>query len=71
MAYFIPMNDTPSSPDMAEVFYEEVVRLHGVPDEILSDNGCGSAIYFGRRNFRSTPHNQQSIILKQMGKLKE
>lgn len=39
MAHFLPMVGTPSALDTANIFIKEVVRLHGVPNNIVSDRG--------------------------------
>ena len=40
MAHFIPCLKSTSTPDFAQLFIAHVVRLHGLPDSIVSD--CGS-----------------------------
>lgn len=37
MAHFIPMKGTPSAPETAQVFIREIVRLHGILTNIISD----------------------------------
>ena len=39
MAHFLPMLGTPSAMDTAKIFIKEIVRLHGLPDNIVSDRG--------------------------------
>lgn len=39
MAHFLPMKGTPSAMETARVFIKEIVRLHGVPANIISDRG--------------------------------
>ena len=39
MAHFLPLRGTPSAKETAEVFIKEIVRLHGVPANIVSDRG--------------------------------
>lgn len=39
MAHFIPMKGAPSATETAKVFIKEIVRLHGIPDDIVSDRG--------------------------------
>lgn len=39
MAHFLPMVDTPSAADTANMFIKEIVRLHGLSDSIVSDRG--------------------------------
>jgi len=38
-AHFIPVRTTYQAPDIARVFISEIVRLHGVPKRIISDQG--------------------------------
>ena len=38
-AHFIPMCTMYQAPDIARVFISEIVRLHGVPKRIISDQG--------------------------------
>ena len=39
MAHFLPMKGTPSAPETAKIFIKEIVRLHGIPANIVSDRG--------------------------------
>ena len=39
MAHFIPLKKTPSAMETAQVFIREIVRLHGIPTNIVSDRG--------------------------------
>jgi transposase InsO family protein len=38
-AHFIPVRTMYQAPDIARVFISEIVRLHGVPKNIISDRG--------------------------------
>ena len=39
MAHFLPMVGTPSALETANIFIKEIIRLHGVPDSVVSDRG--------------------------------
>ncbi|XP_053303957.1 vomeronasal type-2 receptor 26-like [Spea bombifrons] len=39
MAHFVPLWKLPSASTLADIFVREIVRLHGVPSEIVSDRG--------------------------------
>ena len=39
MAHFLPLRNTPTAKETAEVFIKEIIRLHGVPANIVSDRG--------------------------------
>jgi hypothetical protein len=39
MAHFIACNESITSPELAELMLRNVFRLHGLPDEIISDRG--------------------------------
>jgi transposase InsO family protein len=44
-AHFIPMHTTYQAPIIARVFISEIVRLHGMPKRIISDQG---SVFTGR-----------------------
>jgi len=44
-AHFIPVHTTHQAPDIARIFVNEIVRLHGVPRKIIYDRG---SIFNGR-----------------------
>ena len=39
-AHFIPVNTTYSAKKYAEIYLDQIVRLHGVPKTIISDRGA-------------------------------
>ena len=39
IGHFIPFPNVPSSEDTAKAFMTHIFRLHGLPNEILSDKG--------------------------------
>jgi hypothetical protein len=44
-AHFIPVRTTYQTPDIVRIFISEIVRLHGVPKNIISDRG---SVFTGR-----------------------
>ena len=48
MAHFLPMFGTPSASETADMFIKEIVRLHGLPDSIVSDRGVQFTSKFWR-----------------------
>lgn len=51
MAHYIPCRKTCSAEDAAKLFINSVYRLHGLPDELLSDRGTQFTSKFWRRCF--------------------
>ena len=39
-AHFIPVNTTYPAKKYAEIYLDQIVRLHGVPKTIISDRGA-------------------------------
>ena len=39
MAHFLPLKGTPSARETAEIFIREIIRLNGIPRNIISDRG--------------------------------
>ena len=52
MAHFIPCSKSISGPETANLILANVVRLHGIPDDIISDRGAPFISHFWKRLFQ-------------------
>jgi hypothetical protein len=68
VAHFIPVHTTYSAKKYAEVYLDQIVRLHGVPKTIISDRGAPFVARFweqlqsalGTKLIRSSAHHPQT-----------
>ncbi|XP_074299011.1 uncharacterized protein LOC141630013 [Silene latifolia] len=68
MAHFIPCHKTDDASNVADLYYKEIVRLHGIPLTIVSDRDMKFLSYFWKTLWRlvgikllfSTSHHPQT-----------
>jgi len=73
MAHFIPCHKVDDTNNISRLFFREVVRLHGLPKNIVSDRDPKFVRHFGglfRKSLELSLNSQLLVILKWMVKLK-
>ena len=68
MAHFMPCSTTVTAPQVAQLFLDFIVKLHGIPKEIISDRDPRFTshfwqelcIYLGTKQNLSTPYHPQT-----------
>ena len=72
VAHFIPVKTTYSASEVAHVFIREIVRLHGVPNKIVSDKDAKLTFRLWKElTFSTTHHPQTDGQTKRVNKILE
>ena len=78
MAYFRPCSKTFDATRVAQLYFREVVRLHGLPKSIISNRDVRFTSHFWRTlwsmlgiklRFSTTYHNQTEVVNQSLGNL--
>jgi hypothetical protein len=73
MARFIPCHKTDGASSVTDLFFREIIRLHGIPNTIVSDRDAVSQSFFGDHfgiNWKLNCCLVQLVTLRLMGKLR-